>query len=161
MLFYIPANLLPLATLPIGLTPTRYTVLQGVIDLGQAHLWSLALLVFCASFAIPLLKLAGVSWCLVSVWRGSSRRLRAKTRLFHVVEEIGRWSMVDPFVIACFVPVMQYNALIYGRAEAAATPFAMVVVMTMLATRCFDPRLMWDAAARHRPVPAPSSGLLA
>ncbi len=159
MLFYIPANLLPLATLPIGLTPTRYTVLQGVIDLGQAHLWSLALLVFCASFAIPLLKLAGMSWCLVSVWRGSSRGLRTKTRLFHIVEEIGRWSMVDPFVIACFVPVMQYNSLIYGRAEAAATPFAMVVVMTMLATRCFDPRLMWDAAARHRPVPARTSEL--
>ena len=161
LLFYLPANLLPLATLPIGLTPTRYTVLQGVIDLGQAHLWGLALLVFCASFAIPFLKLAGLSWCLVSVWRGSSRRLQAKTRLFHIVEEIGRWSMVDPFVIACFVPVMQYNALIYGRAEPAATPFAMVVVMTMLATRCFDPRLMWDAAGRRRPAPALSAGLSA
>ena len=67
--------------------------------------------------------------------------------------------MVDPFVIACFVPVMQYNALIYGRAEPAATPFAMVVVMTMLATRCFDPRLMWDAAGRRRPAPSPSAGL--
>ncbi len=157
-LFYLPANLLPLATLPIGLTPTRYTVLQGVIDLGQANLWGLAALVFCASFAIPFLKLAGMSWCLWSVWRGSSRHLRGKTRLYHVVEEIGRWSMVDPFVIACFVPVMQYNALIYGRAEPAATPFTMVVVMTMLATRCFDPRLMWDAAARRHPIQARPSG---
>ncbi len=146
LLFYIPANLLPLATLPIGVTPTRYTVLEGVIDLGQAHLWSLALLVFCASFAIPFLKLAGLSLCIASVLRRSAKGLRGKTRLYQVVEEIGRWSMVDPFVIACFVPVMQYNALIYGRAEAAATPFTMVVVMTMLATRCFDPRLMWDAA---------------
>ena len=159
LLFYLPANLLPLATLPIGLTPTRYTVLQGVIDLGQAHLWGLALLVLCASFAIPFLKLAGMGWCLYSVWRGSSQRLRAKTRLFHLVEEIGRWSMVDPFVIACFVPVMQYNALIYGRAEPAATPFAMVVVMTMLATRCFDPRLMWDAAGRRRAAPSSAAGL--
>ena len=150
LLFYLPANLLPLATLPIGLTPTRYTVLQGVVDLAQAHLFSLALLVFCASFAIPFLKLAGLGICLGSVLTRSSRRLRAKTRLFHVVEEIGRWSMVDPFVIACFVPVMQYNALIYGRAEAAATPFALVVVLTMLATRFFDPRLMWDAARSRR-----------
>ena len=150
LLFYIPANLLPLATLPIGLTPTRYTVLQGVIDLAQAHLIGLALLVFCASFAIPFLKLAGLGWCLTSVLRRSDRRLRAKTRLFHIVEEIGRWSMVDPFVIACFVPVMQYNALIYGRAEPAATPFAMVVVLTMIATRCFDPRLMWDAGFKRQ-----------
>ncbi len=159
LLFYLPANLLPLATLPIGLTPTRYTVLQGVIDLIQANLWGLAALVFCASFAIPFLKLAGMGWCLHSVWRGSSRHLRGKTRLFHIVEEIGRWSMVDPFVIACFVPVMQYNALIYGRAEPAATPFAMVVVMTMLATRCFDPRLMWDAAGRRRAIPSRTAGL--
>ncbi len=145
-LFYIPANLLPLATLPIGLTPTRYTVLQGVIDLAQAHLIGLAALVFCASFAIPLLKLVGLSWCIVSVLRRSSRKLRFKTRLYRVVEEVGRWSMVDPFVIACFVPVMQYNALIYGRAEAAATPFTLVVVCTIVAARCFDPRRMWDAA---------------
>ncbi len=155
LLFYVPANLLPLATLPIGVTPTRYTVLQGVIDLSQAHLIGLALLVFCASFAIPLLKLAGLSWCIVSVLRRSTRSLRFKTRLYHVVEEVGRWSMVDPFVIACFVPVMQYNALIYGRAEPAATPFTLVVVCTMIAARCFDPRRMWDAAgaAPRRAVP--------
>ena len=150
LLFYIPANLLPLATLPIGLTPTRYTVLQGVIDLAQAHLFALALLVFCASFAIPFLKLIGLGWCIASVLRGSRRGLRFKTRLYHVVEEVGRWSMVDPYVIACFVPVMQYNELIYGRAEAAATPFALVVVLTMIAARCFDPRRMWDAAEIRR-----------
>ena len=151
VLFYLPANLLPLATLPIGLTPTRYTVLEGVVDLSQAHLFGLALLVFCASFAIPFLKLAGLAVCVGSVLRRSGRALKGKTRLYHVVEEIGRWSMVDPFVIACFVPVMQYNSLIYGRAEAAATPFALVVVLTMLATRFFDPRLMWDAAGRRFP----------
>jgi paraquat-inducible protein A len=153
LLLYLPANLYPLATLPIGVTPTKYTVLEGVIDLTQAHLLGLALLVFCASFAIPFLKLAGIGWCLSSVLRRSPRRLRMKTRLYQIVEEIGRWSMVDPFVIACFVPVMQYNSLIYGRAEPAATPFAAVVVLTMLATRAFDPRLMWDAA-RARPLQA-------
>ena len=83
--------------------------------------------------------------------RGSARALRTKTRLYHVVEEVGRWSMVDPFVIACFVPVMQYNNLIYGRAEPAATPFTLVVVLTIIAARCFDPRRMWDAAARANP----------
>ena len=149
MIFYIPANLYPIATLPIGLTPTKYNVLQGVIDLAQAHLLGLALLVFTASFLIPFLKLAGISYCLISVFRRSDRRLVLKTRVYRIVEEIGRWSMVDPFVIACFVPVMQYNSLIYGRAEPAAPAFATVVVLTMIAARAFDPRLMWDAALTH------------
>jgi paraquat-inducible protein A len=148
MLLYIPANILPIATLPIGLHPASYNVLQGVIDLAQAHLFGLALLVFCASFAIPFLKLIGLTYCVVSVARRSSRRLVLKTRVYRVVEEIGRWSMVDPFVIACFVPVVQYNAVITGRAEPAAPAFACVVVLTMIAARAFDPRLMWDAARR-------------
>ena len=148
LIFYIPANLYPSATLPIGLTPTRYNVLQGVIDLAQAHLIGLALLVFTASFLIPFLKLAGISYCLYSVMSRSGRHLVFKTRVYRIVEEIGRWSMVDPFVIACFVPVMQYNSLIYGRAEPAAPAFATVVVLTMIAARSFDPRLMWDAAIR-------------
>jgi paraquat-inducible protein A len=150
VLFYIPANLYPLATLPIGLTPTKYTVLEGIIDLADAKLIGLAVLVFCASFAIPFLKLAGLSWCISSVMRRSKRRLVTKTRLFNVIEEIGRWSMVDPFVIGCFTPVMHYNAFIYGRAEAAAVPFTAVVILTIIASKTFDPRRMWDAA-RSRP----------
>lgn len=145
---YIPANVLPLATLPIGYTPTRYTILQGVGDLFQAKLYGLGALVFTASFTIPILKLLGLSWCVASVLRRSDRHLIGKTRLYHLIDEIGRWSMVDPLVIACFVPVMQYNAVIYGRAEPAAMPFTAVVILTIIATKVFDPRLMWDAARR-------------
>lgn len=149
LILYVPANLYPIATLPIGLTPTRYTVLEGVKDLVQARLLGLAALVFTASFAIPFAKLAGLGVCVAAVLRPSPRGLRAKTRLYRVVEEIGRWSMVDPFVIACFVPVTQYNALLYGRAEIAAPFFTAVVVLTMVAADQFDPRLMWDAARRR------------
>ncbi|WP_174297192.1 paraquat-inducible protein A [Sphingomonas bacterium] len=150
VLLYIPANLYPLATLPIHYHPVKYTVLQGVIDLVQAGLLGLALLVFTASFLIPALKLAGLGWCMSSVLRRSPRRLVAKTRTYRVVEEIGRWSMVDPFVIGCFTPVMHYNALIYGRAEPAAVPFTAVVILTIISAKTFDPRLMWDAAGRHQ-----------
>jgi paraquat-inducible protein A len=149
LLLYIPANLYPLATLPINYKPTKYTVLEGVIDLAQAGLWDLAILVFCASFLIPFLKLVGLTWCVVSVLRRSDRHLVAKARTYRVVEEIGRWSMVDPFVIGAFVPVMNYNALIYGRAEAASVPFTAVVVLTIISAKTFDPRLMWDAARRR------------
>ncbi|HWF00758.1 MAG TPA: paraquat-inducible protein A [Caulobacteraceae bacterium] len=145
LLLYLPANLYPMATLPIGLTPRHYTVLQGVKDLIQAHLLGLGLLVFVASFLIPIVKLVGLSWCVLSVIRRSTRRLQAKTRVFHVVDQIGRWSMLDPFVIGAFVPVVQYNDLVSGRAEPAATAFSVVVVATMIGARCFDPRLMWDA----------------
>ncbi len=147
---YIPANLYPIATLPVGLTPTRYTILEGVRDLAAAGLGGLALVVFTASFAIPCIKLVGMAWCATSVVAGSRRALKVKSRLFSVIDEIGRWSMIDPFVIGAFVPVMQYNDYIFGRAEPAAAAFTAVVVLTMLAARAFDPRLMWDAAVSPR-----------
>jgi paraquat-inducible protein A len=149
LLLYIPANIFAIATIPIGLHPTSYNILQGVIDLVKAGFYGRAALVFCASFTIPFLKLLGLGYCLISVFRRSTRRLLLKTRIYKIVEEIGRWSMVDPFVIACFVPVMQYNNFIYGRAEPAAPAFGAVVILTMIAARTFDPRLMWDAAGQR------------
>lgn len=148
VLLYLPANFYPIATIPIDLTPTAYTVLGGVFDLAGSGLLGLALLVFCASFTIPLLKMVGLSWCIASTLRRSSAHLVAKTRVYRTIEEIGRWSMVDPLTIACFVPVLQFNGLITGRAEPAATPFAAVVILTTFAVKLFDPRLMWDAARR-------------
>jgi paraquat-inducible protein A len=150
LVFYLPANLFPMATIPIGLEPSSYTVLEGVKDLFQARLIGLGLLVFTASFAVPLLKLGGLSWFLTAATGHAHGALKAKTRLYGVVEEIGRWSMVDPLVIACFVPVMQFNAKLYGRAGPAATAFSAVVVLTMLATRVFDPRSLWDSARDAR-----------
>lgn len=148
VLFYFPANLYPIATIPIDLVPTPYTVIGGVIDLAKSHLIGLALLVFSASFLIPLMKMAGLTWCVVSVLHHSDKHLIAKTRVYRVIEEIGRWSMVDALTIACFVPVLHFNGLIDGRAEPAATPFAAVVILTTFAVSVFDPRLMWDAAER-------------
>jgi paraquat-inducible protein A len=145
-LLYIPANVYPIATIPIDLTPTSYTVLGGVIDLVRSHLLGLAALVFTASFTIPLLKMLGLAWCASSAMGGSCRFLVAKTRAYRIIEEIGRWSMVDPLTIACFVPVLQYNALIDGHADPAAAPFAAVAILTTLAVQFFDPRTMWDVA---------------
>ena len=144
VLLYLPANLFTIATIPIDLKPTAYTVVGGIIDLSKSRLVGLAVLVFCASFAIPILKMAGLSWCVLST--RSSRQLIRKTRVYRLIEEIGRWSMVDPFTIACFAPVMHFSKLIDGRAGPAATPFAAVVILTTLAVRCFEPRRMWDRA---------------
>jgi len=149
-LMYLPANIYPIATIPIDITPTSYTVLGGVIDLAKSHLLGLAALVFTASFTIPLLKMIGLAWCASSAMCGSSRFLTGKTRVFRIIEEIGRWSMVDPLTIACFVPVLQFNALIDGHAEPAVVPFAAVVILTTLAVQLFDPRKMWDVADQNR-----------
>jgi paraquat-inducible protein A len=144
VLLYLPANLYTIATIPIDLKPTAYTVVGGIIDLSRSRLIGLAILVFCASFAIPILKMAGLSWCALST--RSNKQLIGKTRVYRVIEEIGRWSMVDPFTIACFAPVMHFSSLIDGRAGPAATPFAAVVILTTLAVKCFEPRGMWDRA---------------
>lgn len=149
-IMYLPANIYPIATIPIDITPTSYTVLGGVIDLVKSHLIGLAALVFTASFTIPLLKMLGLAWCASSAMCHSCRFLVGKTRVFRIVEEIGRWSMVDPLTIACFVPVLQFNALIDGHAEPAVVPFAAVVILTTLAVQLFDPRRMWDAAEKNR-----------
>lgn len=149
-LMYLPANIYPIATIPIDFRPTSYTVLGGVIDLVRSHLLALAALVFTASFTIPLLKMLGLAWCASSALCGSCRFLVGKTRVYRIVEEIGRWSMVDPLTIACFVPVMQFNALIDGHAEPAVIPFSAVVILTTLAVQFFDPRKMWDGAEPKR-----------
>ncbi len=154
VLLYIPANLFPIATIPINLKPTAYTVLGGVLDLVDAHLYGLGLLVFTASFLIPFIKLLGLSWCILSVLTRSTKALRTKTRVYRLVEEIGRWSMVDPLVIACFVPVTQFNSALSSRADEAAPFFTLVVILTMLAAKIFDPRLMWDARLRTAGAPA-------
>lgn len=146
VVLYLPANLYPIARIPIGLTPISYTILGGTIELFDAGLYGLAALVVTASFAIPFFKLIGLAWCIASVLRRSTFALSTKTKTYRAVEEVGRWSMVDPFVVACFVPVTQFNAAITSSAEPAATYFTAVVVLTMLAAHLFDPRLMWDAA---------------
>ena len=146
LVFYAPANLLPFATIPINLQPTAYNIIGGVHDLLEAHLYALAALVFLASFLIPVLKLTAVAWFIYSVRAHSSRKLVFKTRLYQLVDEIGRWSMVDPLTVACFVPVVRYNDLLTGRADAAAPFFTGVVILTILAAKSFDPRLMWDVS---------------
>ena len=95
------------------------------------------------------MKLLGLGWCAVSVMTRSRRHLVAKTRVYRLVDEVGRWSMVDPFVIGCIAPVLNYNALIHGGAGPAALPFTAVVVLTVFSAKTFDPRLMWDAARRR------------
>ena len=146
-ILFFPANIFPMNTSMQMGRPTSHTIFNGVRLLFEAGLWPLGVLIFCTSIAIPMVKIAGLGWCMLSVRRRSKAHLVAKTRLYRFIDEIGRWSNVDPFTIVFFVPLMNFGALASADAAWGATAFMLVVVLTMLASRTFDPRLMWDAAA--------------
>lgn len=146
---YVPANVFPMNTnVQLG-REVDYRIIDGVEDLFRAGFWPLGILIFCTSIAIPLLKLVGLGWFLASIRRRSSRRLVAKTKLYRLIDEIGRWSNVDVFTIVIFVPMIQFGSLAIASAGIGGVAFIAVVTLTMFASRIFDPRLMWDAAGEH------------
>jgi paraquat-inducible protein A len=150
---YIPANALPvLNTTTLGTTEGD-TILGGVAFLYESGSWPLALIVLVASVMIPLGKLVALVYLLITVQRGSVASSHERTRLYRMVEFIGRWSMLDVFVDAFTVALVQLQPLMSVAPGTGVLFFAAVVVLTMLAAEAFDPRLIWDAtnphAARH------------
>jgi len=144
-LLYVPANLLPVLSIERFGHEDPNTILGGVRELISNGLWPLAVIVFTASILVPLMKLFGLSLMLVMT-RGRSRRwLIGRTRLYRFIDFIGRWSSIDLFMISILVALVQFGALTRVRPESGAMAFASVVVVTMFASRCFDPRVMWDA----------------
>jgi paraquat-inducible protein A len=149
-LLYIPANTLTvLTTVQFGREDPN-TIMSGVLELIRNDLWPLAIIVFTASIVLPLIKLFGLTWMLVATHLGSGRFLVARTRLYRSIDAIGRWSNIDIFSVAVLVAILQFGSLTAVHAGGGLVAFAAVVIITMLATMVFDPRLMWDAGARSR-----------
>jgi paraquat-inducible protein A len=145
-----PANLYPMTISHQLGHDVSHRIIDGVSELFEAGLWPLGILIFGTSIAIPFMKLAGMAWFVASVLRRSDRHLRTKTFLYRLIDELGRWSNVDVFTIAAFVPLIRFDGLADARPADGATAFALVVILTMAASRAFDPRLMWDAAQARR-----------
>ncbi|GLU30524.1 paraquat-inducible protein A [Trinickia caryophylli] len=146
-----PANFYPMTVSTQLGHDVPQRIVDGIHELFRAGLWPLGILVFCTSIVIPFGKLGGMLWFIVSIKRRSRRHLRVKAHLYRWIDELGRWSNVDVFTIAAFVPLIRFGGLASARPAPGATAFALVVFLTMLASRAFDPRLMWDAHARGRP----------
>jgi paraquat-inducible protein A len=147
---YIPANVLPvLNTTTLGSIDSD-TILGGVALLYNTGSWPLALVVLVASVMVPLGKLISLSYLLISVQRGSIQSNRERTRLYRLVEFIGRWSMLDVFVDTFTVALIQLHPLMSVEPGPGVLFFAAVVVLTMIAAESFDPRLIWDSGARRR-----------
>jgi paraquat-inducible protein A len=149
VILYFPANLLPVLRVESTLSGTKQnTIISGVVQFWQEGDYPVALIIFIASVMIPVLKvLAILVLCLgahFGYWPG------ALTQLYRITEYIGRWSMVDVFVVAILVGVVQLGSVITINAGEGAFAFAGVVVLTMLASHSFDPRLIWDAAAKNQ-----------
>jgi paraquat-inducible protein A len=145
-ILFFPANILPMNTTVQMGSKVNYTIFQGVHELFTAGLWPLGVIIFCTSIGIPALKLMVMAWVLISVrWR-SRKRLVLKTRMHRLINEIGRWSNVDPFTITVFVPLMTFGSFASSKAGWGATAFILVVVFTLLSSMSFDSRLLWDAA---------------
>jgi paraquat-inducible protein A len=144
-IFYIPANLLPITKVTSLGAVQSDTIMSGVIYFIQSGMWPIALVIFVASVAVPLLKLLMLTYLLYSVKRKSAWRPRDRTRLYRITEAVGRWSMVDIYVVTILVALVNLGALATIEAGPGAVFFATVVVITMIAAMSFDPRLIWDA----------------
>jgi paraquat-inducible protein A len=142
---YIPANLLPVLTTTTFGSSESDTIMGGVVFLYTSGSWPLALIVLVASVMVPLGKLVALVYLLVVVQRGSAGDGRQRTRLYRMVEFIGRWSMLDVFVDTFTVALIQLQPLMSVEPGPGVLFFAAVVVLTMLAAESFDPRLIWDA----------------
>lgn len=145
VILYVPANLLPVMTVTSFGKGEPDTILSGVKVLIHMGMWPIALLIFFASITVPVLKLIGLTFLLVSVQWRSTWRQRDRAVLYRIVEAVGRWSMVDIFVIAILVALVNLGSIATIEPGAGAVSFAAVVVTTMFAATSFDPRLIWDA----------------
>ena len=146
----VPANFYPMT---VSLQLGHYEsdrIIDGVYQLFHVGLWPFGILIIGTSIVIPLAKIGGMVWFITSVLRRSRRHLRAKAHLYRWIDELGRWSNVDVFTIAAFVPLIHFDGVAAARPAIGATAFALVVFLTMMASRTFDPRMMWDGHTRRK-----------
>jgi paraquat-inducible protein A len=150
VLLMIPANVYPVMTVIRFGRGAPDTILSGVIHLIHGGMWPLAMIVFVASIVVPTLKLIVLTFLMVSVRNNSAWRPRDRTALYRITEVVGAWSMVDIYLLAVLVALVNLDALATIRPGIGASFFGAVVIITMFAAHSFDPRLIWDHAERPR-----------
>lgn len=154
-ILYVPANLLPIMrTQTLGGAARDDTILSGVFELWTAGSWDLAIIVFVASIVVPLVKIGMLVLLLITSQRGSHWARMGRSRMYRLIEFVGHWSMLDIFVVALMAALVRFQTLADITPRPGSIAFGAVVVLTMLASRRFDPRLIWDAPSQPRQ-PAP------
>ena len=151
-ILYIPANTLPVMETTSALQRDEHTLLGGIHELWLDGSWGLAIIVFIASIAVPVLKIAVLALLAWTVrWNPDWRRLE-RARLYRLIETVGHWSMLDVYVVVLLTATVRFGPLASVSTGAGLLSFAAVVVLTLLATWSFDPRLIWrDPPATPNP----------
>ncbi len=148
-ILYIPANILPMMFTHSVFGDEADTIMSGIIYFWTSGSYDLACIIFIASIGVPLFKLSALALLLISVQRGWGSGERWRATLYRIVEFIGRWSMLDVFVVTLMVGLVRFQGLATIDAGPAAASFAGVVIFTMFSAKSFDPRLIWDKALTH------------
>ena len=148
-LLFGPAMMLPIMETGSLFGEQKDTIMSGIVFLFQSGSWALAAIVFIASIFVPLAKLICLTYLLVSIARKKTTKRLHRTRLYRLLEFVGRWSMLDVYVVTLLSVLVQLKGLANIHPMPGAMAFGAVVVLTMMATLSFDPRLIWDAAAAH------------
>lgn len=150
LLLYLPANLLPILRLELYGSVSENTVWDGVVKFYEDRSYFIAVIVLLASIVIPLFKLLGLFFVVTTTAARSRRWLGFRTWLFRFIDSIGRWAMLDVFVVAIWVSVVKMGQLANVSPGRGLLPFGCVVVLTLLASYSFDPQLIWEREpARH------------
>ncbi|APW65301.1 MULTISPECIES: paraquat-inducible protein A [Arcobacteraceae] len=144
ILLYIPAMLYPMMEITKFGIKTESTILEGVVSFIEYKSYFIAFVIFTASVIIPLIKLVGLLLIFISLKIDIKIRNKNKNRIFKFIEMIGKWSMIDIYVVALLASVVQLGEIFNIKGGLAATSFALVVILTMVAAHRFDTRIIWD-----------------
>ncbi|MBC3953461.1 MULTISPECIES: paraquat-inducible protein A [Pseudomonas] len=145
LIFYIPANVLPVMYTSLLGNSSQNTIMSGVIEFFESGSWDIAILIFVASVVVPCVKFLVLGLLLITCQRRSQWAMRERARLYRFIELIGYWSMLDVLVVALVASLVQFRELSTIEPRIGILFFGLVVVMTMFAAMSFDPRLIWDA----------------
>lgn len=140
----VPANIIPVLSIEIPGRSRTDTIFSGIVGLCQEGSWAVAAIVFTASILVPLLKIAGITTLLLAARRRSTRHRRAMVRMYAMLRSIGRWSMLDVFLVAFLCGAVRFGIIAKVQPGTGIIAFAAAVVLTMLATDAFDPRVLWE-----------------
>jgi paraquat-inducible protein A len=144
LILYVPANIFPLMKMYLHGAYSESTVWEGIVMLMQHDEWAVAVIVFMASMVIPLVKLAGLFSLVVTARLGWGRRLRSRTQLYKFIDAIGPWAMLDVFLLAVLVALVKLSSWAKVLPGPGLLAFTAMVVLTMLASAAFDPKLIWE-----------------
>ena len=144
LILYIPANIYPILGMHMYGNYNENTVWEGVTSLARHNQWFVALIVFLASMVIPVFKLSGLLFLVVSTWLQVGRRLRTRTRIYKFIDVIGPWAMLDVFLLAVLVSLVKLGDIATVTPGPGLIAFTCMVVLNMLATESFDPKRIWE-----------------